>query len=179
MQVLDFMMKKMHFLTGTKITGKFSGMFNSNILLLFCLVTQSCPTFCNPMDCITPISSIHEIFLARILEWVAVSLLATFEQALGDGQGQGSLACCSPWVTERQTQLSNWATANTPKPKLNKDITRKLQTNMSYEYRCKNHDQILRNWTKLPATYKKRLYTITKRDLSQERKFGLAYEKPV
>ena len=21
-----------------------------------------------------------------------------FEQALGDGDGQGSLACCSPWV---------------------------------------------------------------------------------
>ena len=21
-----------------------------------------------------------------------------FEQALGDGEGQGSLACCSPWV---------------------------------------------------------------------------------
>ena len=59
------------------------------------------------MDCITPISSIYEIFLARILGWVAVSLLAKFEQALGDGQGQGSLACCGPWVTESQTQLSN------------------------------------------------------------------------
>ena len=23
-----------------------------------------------------------------------------FEQALGDGEGQGSLACCSPWVAE-------------------------------------------------------------------------------
>ena len=28
------MMEKMHFLTGTKIAGKFSGMFNSNLLLL-------------------------------------------------------------------------------------------------------------------------------------------------
>ena len=29
------------------------------------------------------------------------------KQALGDGEGQGSLACCSPRVTKSQTQLSN------------------------------------------------------------------------
>ena len=28
-----------------------------------------------------------------------------FEQTLGDGEGQGSLACCSPWVAKSQTQL--------------------------------------------------------------------------
>ena len=36
-------------------------------------VAQSCPTFCNPMDCSVPGSSIHGIFQARILEWVAIS----------------------------------------------------------------------------------------------------------
>ena len=31
-----------------------------------------------------------------------------FEQALGVGDGQGSLVCCSPWgAAKRQTQLSN------------------------------------------------------------------------
>ena len=30
-----------------------------------------------------------------------------FEQALGVGDGQGSLACCSPWVAKSQTQLAN------------------------------------------------------------------------
>ena len=30
-----------------------------------------------------------------------------FEQALGVGDGQGSLACCSPWVAKSQTPLSN------------------------------------------------------------------------
>ena len=35
-------------------------------------VTQSCPTLCDPMDCSLP-DSIHEIFQARILEWVAIS----------------------------------------------------------------------------------------------------------
>ena len=35
-----------------------------------------------------------------------------FEQAPGDGEGQGSLACCSHGVTKSQTPLSNWATTN-------------------------------------------------------------------
>ena len=30
-----------------------------------------------------------------------------FEQTMGDSEGQGSLACCSPWVTKSQTQLSD------------------------------------------------------------------------
>ena len=36
-------------------------------------VTQSCPTFCDPMDCSLPGSSVHEILQERILEWVAIS----------------------------------------------------------------------------------------------------------
>ena len=36
-------------------------------------VTQSCPTVCDPMDHSLPGSSIHRIFQARILEWVAIS----------------------------------------------------------------------------------------------------------
>ena len=36
-------------------------------------VAYSCPTLCNPVDCSLPGSSIHGIFQARILEWVAVS----------------------------------------------------------------------------------------------------------
>ena len=36
-------------------------------------VTQSRPTLCDPMDCSLSGSSVHGIFQARILEWVAVS----------------------------------------------------------------------------------------------------------
>ena len=36
-------------------------------------VAQSCPTLCDPMGCSLPDSSIHGIFQARILEWVAIS----------------------------------------------------------------------------------------------------------
>ena len=34
------------------------------------LVTPSCPTLCNPMDCSLPV---HGILQARTLEWVAIS----------------------------------------------------------------------------------------------------------
>ena len=36
-------------------------------------VAQFCPTLCNPMDCSLPRSSIHGIFQARILAWIAIS----------------------------------------------------------------------------------------------------------
>ena len=36
-------------------------------------VSQSCPTLCNPTDCSPPDSSIHGLFQARVLEWVAIS----------------------------------------------------------------------------------------------------------
>ena len=34
---------------------------------------QPCLTLCDPMDCSPPSSSVHGIFQARILEWVAIS----------------------------------------------------------------------------------------------------------
>ena len=39
-------------------------------------VAQLCPTLCNPMDCSLPGSSVHGIFQARILEWVAISCIS-------------------------------------------------------------------------------------------------------
>ena len=35
---------------------------------------QSCLTVCDPIDCNPPGSSVHEILLARRLEWVAIFL---------------------------------------------------------------------------------------------------------
>ena len=37
------------------------------------LVTKSCLTLCDPMDCSPPVSSIRGIFQTRILEWIAIS----------------------------------------------------------------------------------------------------------
>ena len=36
-------------------------------------VAQSCPTLCDPVDCSLPGFSVHEIFQARGLEWIAIS----------------------------------------------------------------------------------------------------------
>ena len=36
-------------------------------------VAQSYPSLCSPMDCSLPGSSVHGIFQARTLEWVAIS----------------------------------------------------------------------------------------------------------
>ena len=41
------------------------------IWCVLCLVTQSCPILCDPMDCSPAGSSVHRILQARILEWVA------------------------------------------------------------------------------------------------------------
>ena len=51
-------------------TGSNIILFNMKVKVL---VAQSCPIPCNPIDCSTPGSSIHGIFQARILEWVAIS----------------------------------------------------------------------------------------------------------
>ena len=37
-------------------------------------VVQSCPTLCGPMGCSLLGSSVHGIFQARILGWVAISI---------------------------------------------------------------------------------------------------------
>jgi len=40
---------------------------------MYLLVTQSCPALWDPMDCSPPGFSVHGIYQARILEWVAIS----------------------------------------------------------------------------------------------------------
>ena len=73
-------------------------------------VTQLCPTLSDPMDCSLPVSSIHGIFQARVLEWVNGHQL---ELTPGESEGQGRLACCSPWghkeseMTEQQNNNQN------------------------------------------------------------------------
>ena len=39
---------------------------------MLCLVAQSCPTPCDPMDCNLAGSFVHGILQARILEWAAI-----------------------------------------------------------------------------------------------------------
>ena len=41
-------------------------------------VAQSCPTLRDLMDCSLPSSSVHGIFQARVLEWVAIAFSSVF-----------------------------------------------------------------------------------------------------
>ena len=54
-------------------------------------VAQSCPTLCNPMDCSLPGSTIHGIFQARVLEWVAIAATAAAAKSC-----QSCLTLCDP-----------------------------------------------------------------------------------
>ena len=48
------------------------GYHSETICTLWSEVAQSCPTLCDPMDYSLPGFSIHRIFQARVLEWVAI-----------------------------------------------------------------------------------------------------------
>ena len=52
-------------------------------------VAQSCPTLCNPMDCSLPGSSVHGIFQAIVLEWIAIS----FSRGSSQPKDQTRVSC--------------------------------------------------------------------------------------
>ena len=62
-----------------------------------CLVTKSYPTVCDSMDYS---SSVHGIFQARILEWVAIS----FSRGSSQPRDRTCVSCIGRWI------LQHWAT---------------------------------------------------------------------
>ena len=74
-----------------------------------CVSAQLCPTFCDPMDCSPPGSSVHGIFQARILEWVSIS----FSRGFSWPRDQTCVSCVSciegsftSWDTREATKHS-------------------------------------------------------------------------
>ena len=57
---------------------------NRKLRSMYCnvLVAQLCLTLRDPMDCSPPGSSVHGIFQARILEWVAIPFLKKLRSIL-------------------------------------------------------------------------------------------------
>ena len=55
----------------------------NNIVLCWVLVAQLCPTLCDPMDFSPPGSSVHGIFQAKSLEWVAILYLQIVKNCNG------------------------------------------------------------------------------------------------
>ena len=54
-------------------------------------VAQSCLTLSDPMDCSPPGSSVHGIFQARVLEWVAIAYSSCNTPSQNTGVGSPSL----------------------------------------------------------------------------------------
>ena len=72
-------------------------------------VAKSCPTLCNPMDCILPGSSVHGIFQARILELHSVQFSCSVmsDSLQPCGLQHTRLPCPSP--TPRVAQIhAHW-----------------------------------------------------------------------
>ena len=91
------------------------------------LVTQSCPTLCDPMDCSPLGSSVHGILQARILEWVAISFSRgsssprdwTWVSHTADSSVQPLSHVrlfATPWTAACQASLSNTNSRSPPKP---------------------------------------------------------------
>ena len=48
----------------------------------------------------------------EVVGWYHLLSGYELEQSLGVGNGQGGLACCSPWVAKSWTRLCNWTELN-------------------------------------------------------------------
>ena len=73
-------------------------------IICVCLVAQSCPTLSNPIDCNPPGSSVHGIFQARILDWVAISS----SRGSSWRRDWTCFSCIDRWI------LLYWATQEAP-----------------------------------------------------------------
>ena len=73
--IFQIVEEKIHFLFQWYIV-----IANICICVCVCLVTQLCPTLCDPTDCSLPGSSVNGILQARILGWVAFPFSGGFSQ---------------------------------------------------------------------------------------------------
>ena len=71
-------------------------------------VTQSCPTLCDPMDCSLSGSSIHGIFQARVLEWIAISFSRESSQPRNRTRVSHIAGrCFTVWATIHRRTIQN------------------------------------------------------------------------
>ena len=66
-------------------------------LAIKCIHAQLCLTLCDPMDFSLPGFSFHGIFLAGILEWVAISYSKGSSQR-GDQTRVSCVSCIGKWI---------------------------------------------------------------------------------
>ena len=72
-------------------------------------VAQSCPTLCDSIDCNLPGSSVHGIFQARVLEWVAISFSRRASQPRNWTRVSRIVGrCFTIWATREQNPHSHY-----------------------------------------------------------------------
>ena len=111
-QNLSFMNRIKSALTALFLMVKFYQTFLlSPLPYLSCvLVAQSCPTFCDLIDCSPPGSSVHGILQARILEWVSVPS-SRRSSRLRDWALVSYIPCLAKWFLYYMHHLgSPWVT---------------------------------------------------------------------
>ena len=76
-------------------------------------VAQSCPTLCDPMDCSLPGSSVHGIFQAIVLEWIAISFSRGISKLewlcrviLNEDKRAGSLHIHDGAISENESEVA-------------------------------------------------------------------------
>ena len=74
---------------------------------VLCLVAQSCPTLCSPVDCSPPGSSVRRIFQARILEKVAISYSRGSSQPRDQTQ-VSCVSCIGRWILYHCATWEAW-----------------------------------------------------------------------
>ena len=84
---------------------------HTHVMRVQCSVSQSCPTICNPRHYYSlPGSSIHGIFQARILEWVAIS----YSSGSFWPRDQSYIPCIGRWILYHratwEAPLVTWST---------------------------------------------------------------------
>ena len=65
-----------------------------------------CSTLCNPTDCNLPGSSLHGVFQAKILEWVAIAYYRGSSWPR-DWTGISCVSCIGRWILYHQHHLGN------------------------------------------------------------------------
>ena len=71
------------------------------------LVVQSCLTLWDPMDCNLPGPSVHRTYLARILEWVAISFSGDLPGPGIKSVSPASLLHCR-WILYHLNHRGRW-----------------------------------------------------------------------
>ena len=69
-------------------------------------VTQSCPTLCDPMNCSLTGSSVHGIFQAVVLEWIAISFSKAWKWKVKVKSFSCVRPSATPWTAAYQAPPS-------------------------------------------------------------------------